>query len=159
MRITKKGLNKNRNGGIEGLPLQLMIMVLIAGIGSAVILSWMGNLHAPSTIAAVHSSSNEIVLEDDDADGIFTAEGLRLCITALDQNGDPIEGATVVLEGGSIFTTEGKRPHSMTDAQGKAYFEGLSASHVGQALGFVTVTVAKGGMTASHSITIPVVCE
>jgi hypothetical protein len=32
-----KALRKNRKGGIEGLPLQLMIIIMIATLGTAII--------------------------------------------------------------------------------------------------------------------------
>lgn len=158
MRFPKKSFIGDRNGGIEGLPLQLLIMVLIAGIGSAIILGWMGGLQAPSTISAVHASANEIVLEDSDKDGVYVGDGIDLTITVLDQNGDPIEGASVVLDGGGLQDVSGRRPHGVTDAQGRATLDDLTASHIGKSLSFVTVTVAKSGITSSRSITIPVVC-
>lgn len=159
MRLMKKSMINDRNGGIEGLPLQLLIMVLIAGIGSAVILSWMGGLQAPSTISSVHASADEIVLSDEDGDGIYSATDISLDITVADQNGDPIKGASVVLDGAGLQTSDGLRPHGSTDEQGKASFDGLKAAHCGESVSFVTISVVKSGITASKSITIPVICE
>jgi hypothetical protein len=70
MLLSLQRLGKDKNGGIEGLPLQLMIMVIIAGVGTAIILGWMTNLQAPNGIGAVYSSPTEIVLEDENNDGI-----------------------------------------------------------------------------------------
>jgi len=159
MKLMRKDIANDRNGGIEGLPLQLLIVVLVAGIGSAVILGWMGGLEAPRAIGSVHSSANEIVLVDDDGDGIFSLDGIDLCITVLDQDGDPISGASVVLDGAGVTSSEGKRPHVTTDDQGKARFEGLCAGRAGASMGFVTITVAKSGISATKSISVPVVCE
>jgi hypothetical protein len=158
MRLSKKGLLNDRSGGIEGLPLQLLIMVLIAGVGTAIILGWMGGLQGPITISAVHASVNEVLLEDEDQDGIFTGEDIEIIITVLDQNGDPIEGASVMLDGGGLLDSSGKHPHGVTDDQGKVALNGMSASHIGRSMSFVTVTAAKSGISASRSITIPVVC-
>jgi len=158
MGLSKKSLQNDRNGGIEGLPLQLLIMVLIAGIGTAIILGWMGGLQGPTTISAVHASANEVLLEDADQDGIFTAEDIEMVISVLDQNGDPLEGASVILDGGGLLDSGGKHPHGITDDHGKVALTGLTASHIGRSMSFVTVTVAKSGISASRSITIPVVC-
>jgi hypothetical protein len=159
MNLNGKKLFMDRDGGIEGLPLQLLIIVLVAGVGSAIIMGWMGGLEAPETIGSVHSSMNEIVLDDDDADGVYSSEDVNLCITVLDQDGDPITGASVSLEGAGIQDSDSKRPHSVTDADGKAYFDGLTLSRTSTSIGFVTVTVAKSGMASTRSISVPVVCE
>lgn len=158
MKQMGKDLRNDRQGGIEGLPLQLLIMVLVAGIGSAVILGWMGGLEAPEAIATVHSSEAELVLVDDDGDGVHTADGLDLVVTVLDQEGDPIAGASVVLEGCGLKGPDGQSPHALTGEDGKAVFEGMSAFRYGSSVGFVTITVAKSGISASKSIMVPVVC-
>lgn len=138
--------------------MQLLIIVLVAGVGSAIILGWMGGLEAPVAFGSVHSSADEIVLVDDDGDGIYSAEQVDLCITVLDQEGDPINGASVILEGSGAKDSEGGRPHQVTDAEGKARFQGLILSRVGGSVGFMTVTVAKSGITSTMSISVPVVC-
>ena len=150
-------LNKNRNGGIEGLPLQLMIMVLIAGVGSAVLLGWMGNLNAPQSIGSVTSSPTEIVAHDSNGDGIFDASNVRITITVSDHKGDPVTGATVVLDGSNIARTDGTRPYGTTDSFGKLTFNGLQATQTGKAIGFITVTVTKSGYGTDTSLTIPVI--
>lgn len=40
-------LKNDRSGGIEGLPLQLMILILIATLATAIIIGWMGNIEEP----------------------------------------------------------------------------------------------------------------
>ena len=37
---------KEDSGGIEGLPLQLMIIILVATMGAAILVGWMGNIEA-----------------------------------------------------------------------------------------------------------------
>ncbi len=159
MKHFTKRIWKDRNAGIEGLPLQLMIMVVIAGLGTAIILGWMSGINAPSTIDAVYANPNEIVLSDPDKDGVYTRTGISMVVTVLDQNGDPVNGATVVLDGCNIQTSQGKQVHGTTDTSGKAAFVGLTASQTGRSVGFVSVTVTKGGMGTDTSLTIPVVSE
>jgi hypothetical protein len=159
MNINGKKLRSNRDGGIEGLPLQLLIIVLVAGVGSAIIMGWMGGLEAPSTFGSVQSSANEVLLSDDDGDGVYTSDGLDLVITVLDPDGDPIPGASVTLEGAGVQSSDGKRPHAVTDQEGRASFEGLALERTSTSLGFLTVTVAKSGITSTRSISIPVLCE
>ncbi|MBI0584676.1 MAG: carboxypeptidase regulatory-like domain-containing protein [Methanomassiliicoccus sp.] len=157
--ILRKNIRRDRDAGIEGLPLQLMIMVAVAGLGMAIILGWMGGLSAPNGISAVYSSPNEIVLNDSDHDGVFTASGRSITITVMDTKGEPVGGATVVLDGCNLQTSGGRQVHGTTDDAGKVMFNGLSASQTGKSVGFVTVTVTKSGMGTDNTLTIPVISE
>jgi hypothetical protein len=148
---------KDRCGGIEGLPLQLMIMVLIAGVGSAVLLGWMGNLNAPQSIASVTSSPTELVVHDPDGDGVFSAANIEVTITVIDNKGDPVTGATVVLDGCNIAKADGSRPFGTTDSRGVVSLYNLQAAQTGKAVGFITVTVTKSGFGTDTGLTIPVI--
>jgi hypothetical protein len=148
---------KDRSGGIEGLPLQLMIMVLIAGIGSAVLLGWMGNLNAPDSIGSVTSSPSELVAKDGDGDGIFDAANVDITITVYDGKGDPVTGATVVLEGCGVAKTDGTRPYGTTDSDGHLDLNDLRIKQTSKAVGFITVTVSKSGYGTDTSLSIPVI--
>ena len=148
---------KDLSGGIEGLPLQLMIMVLIAGIGSAVLLGWMGNLNAPSSIGSVTASPMEMVAHDGNGDGIFEAKNLDVTITVSDAKGDPVTGATVVLEGCNIAKSDGTRPYGTTDSSGRITLSNLQLTQTGKAVGFIEVTVTKSGYGTDTSLSIPVI--
>lgn len=155
-----KRLARDLRGGIEGLPLQLMILVVIAGVGTGVILGWMGGLETPETIGSVHVSPGEIILNDDDGDGIFTSSDLYIIVTATTRDGSPVEGATVVLEGAGISYAENTGlVHAITDSEGRAHFTGLKASHVGSSICFLTVSVTKAGFGPAYETQIPVLCE
>lgn len=138
--------------------MQLMIMVMVAGIGSAVIIGWMGGLNAPQIISSVVADPSEIVLSDEDGDGIYLAEGVRILISVSDQDGNAVVGATVSLDGSSV-SDSGHMPHGTTDSKGQASFDGLSIQRSGRGLGFITVTVAKSGMAYSGQTNIPVISE
>jgi hypothetical protein len=148
---------KDRSGGIEGLPLQLMIMVLIAGIGSAVLLGWMGNLNAPDSIGSVTSSPTELVAHDGNGDGMYEASNVDITITVYDGKGDPVTGATVVLEGSGIARPDGARPYGTTDTNGHLDLNDLRLEQTGKAVGFITVTVTKSGYGTDTSLSIPVI--
>ncbi|OPY31144.1 MAG: hypothetical protein A4E32_02129 [Methanomassiliicoccales archaeon PtaU1.Bin124] len=153
-----KRFRNDRNGGIEGLPLQLMILVLIAGVGTAVMMGWMTNLKAPASINSVVAEPGEIVLTDSDSNGIYSEDGIDIKIHVLDQTGSGVEGAMVVLDGCNIVTEDGTTAYAKTDSTGTATFTGLSATYAGGNLGFITVKVSKGGAGTDSSYSIPVVC-
>lgn len=153
-----KELTKDKDGGIEGLPLQLMILVLIAGVGSAVMMGWMTGLDAPTTISSVYAEPGEIVLEDFNGDGIFTNDSIGMVVHVVDGQGNDVNGAVVVLSGCNIESFTGSTAHGTTDSSGCMIFEDLKASHVGASLGFITVTVTKSGYGTESTYSVPVVC-
>lgn len=157
MRFHKKRISGDRDGGIEGLPLQLMIMVIVAGLGTAVLVGWMGGLSAPEAIASVNGDPSEILLADGDSDGTYENDGVTITIFVRDQNGDAVAGASVVLDGCNVCNSDGSLVYGSTDAEGKVQFEDLSVSRYGEGIGFVTVTVAKGGLGTDSSLQVPVI--
>mgnify|MGYP003787487543 FL=1 len=157
MRFSRKRISGDREGGIEGLPLQLMIMVIIAGLGTAVLVGWMGGLSAPQAISSVGASPSEVLLTDTDGDGTFENESVTITIVVRDQNGDAVEGASVVLDGCNVRTADGALVYGTTGTDGKATFTGLTVSSSGNGIGFITVTAAKGGMGTDSSLQIPVI--
>ena len=159
MRFSKKRICGDRDGGIEGLPLQLMIMGIVAGLGTAILVGWMGGLSAPEAIASVNGNPTEILLTDGDGDGTFENNDATLTIIVRDQNGDPVEGASVVLDGCEVRNSDGSLVYGTTGSDGKLTFDGLSVSHYGDGIGFITVTVAKGGMGTDSSLQVPVICR
>ncbi len=138
--------------------MQLMIMVMVAGIGSAVIIGWMGGLSAPQSITSVIANPSEIVLSDENGDGIYFSDNIQIIITVSDQDGNAVVGASVSLDGSSI-SESGHMPHAITDSKGQASFSDLSAQRTGRGMGLITVTVAKSGMAYSGTTSIPVICE
>jgi hypothetical protein len=156
----KKGvvsLRDDRHGGIEGLPLQLLIMVVVAGLGLTIIMGWMNSISAPHSIGEIFVSPSEIVVKDPDSDGIYTAEGILMTVTVTDQSGDRLEGATVVLEGANIHASTGENVRGVTNSRGQVVFSGLIIEQFGSKLTTITVTVAKGDYGIDSSYEIPVV--
>jgi hypothetical protein len=149
--IKRNRLSNNRRGGIEGLPLQLIIVMLIATMGTAIILGWMGNIEGPKVIDDVEVTSGEIVLVNGS-----TFNG-HIAITVTDQDGNPIEGATVVLTGLGVTDRNGKTPHDTTDSKGYANLTGLNISMKNSAVGFITVNVSASGYGENNTARVTVI--
>ena len=152
-----QALTSDFNGGIEGLPLQLLIMVVIAGLGLTIIMGWMNSISAPHAIGEVYVTPSEIVVYDDNDDGLYEREGLILTVTVTDQGGDRLEGATVLLDGANIRSENGGPVSGVTDTKGQATFSGLHVEQFGSTLTTIKVTVAKGDYGVDSSYTIPVI--
>lgn len=149
-------LRKNRDGGIEGLPLQLMIMVLVATLGTAVIIGWMGSLEMPPSIGSVNAESGDIVLDMASGSEHYTESGhVRIYVT--DQNGDGLAGATVVLSGCGVSVSGGGTVHGVTDNKGYIEFSNLHVSLHGSKIGFITVDVSKSGYGTDSAARIAVI--
>lgn len=150
-------MREDRNAGIEGLPLQLLIMVVVAGLGLTIIMGWMNSISAPRSIGQIFVNPSEIIVHDPDNDGIYTADGLLMTVTVTDQSGDRLEGATVMLEGGNVRTSTGENVRGVTDSRGQVVFADLVVEQFGSKLTTITVTVAKGDYGVDSSFEIPVV--
>lgn len=147
MRILNE--KKSESGGIEGLPLQLMIVILVATMGTAIIMGWMGSIETPHSIGSVQYD-----------DTVVSESGSLPDITVIvtDQDGDLLEGATVVLSGLNVRDSEGKTAFETTDADGKAVFTGLKIVSAGTSgVGFIDLLVTKSGYTDSSSYKITVI--
>ena len=153
----RRGLGRDSFGGIEGLPLQLLIMVVVAGLGLTIIMGWMNSIAAPHSIGDVFVTPPQIVVFDDDGDGVYTNDGVALTVTVTDENGDRLEGATVVLEGANARTADGGPARGVTDSNGQVLFRDLSIECFGSKLTTITVTVAKGDYGVDSSSEIPVI--
>jgi hypothetical protein len=153
----KRSLADDRSGGIEGLPLQLLIMVVVAGLGLTIIMGWMNSIAAPHSIGEILVTPSEVLVYDEDGDGLYTMDGLLMTVTVTDEAGERLEGATVLLEGANIKTRDGSVVRGVTDSHGQVVFEGLSVEHFGAKLTTITVTVAKGDYGIDSSYEIPVI--
>jgi hypothetical protein len=144
-------------GGIEGLPLQLLIMVVVAGLGLTIIMGWMNSISAPHSIGEVFVNPSEITVYDDDNDGLYTREGLTITVTVTDQSGDRLEGATVVLDGANVMAKDGGQARGVTDTSGQVVLSNLKVEQFGSKLTTIVVTIAKGDYGLDSSYQIPVI--
>ena len=157
--LKRKALRKNKKGGIEGLPLQLMIIIMVATLGTAIIVGWMGNIEEPHSINKVEVESDSIDLTSSaviKSSGSVYRTNQDVIITVYDQNGNPLEGATVILTGLGIKDSSNKTPHADTNSDGMVVFRGLKISMT-STCGFINVEVSKPGYGENTSCRITVV--
>lgn len=118
----------DEEGALEGLPLYMIILVVIAGIGTAVIGGWMMNAQSTElgNIQIEDQHNNEV----DQLDlSEFTTK--TIYIKAFDQNGDALEGVTVSIEGCGAGDIE--EPVKVTDEDGEVSFTLESSDlHIGE---------------------------
>jgi hypothetical protein len=108
------------SGGLEGLPLQLIIMMVIAGIGIGIVVGWL-------TVFS-EKPLNELVIEDispkpTKGHNVLT-DGVKYTIEvrALNTDQKPIEGVTITLEGPGVAKI------ATTDSLGLATFSNVTTS-------------------------------
>ena len=161
--LKRKALRKNKKGGIEGLPLQLMIIIMIATLGTAIIMGWMGNIEEPHSIGNVVVDSGEIDLTRSttvsgtygNAGSIYNSNE-EVVITVFDQSGNPLPGATVVLTGLGVTDSNGKTLHGTTNSDGIVVLKNFKLRMTGH-VGFINVEVSKPGYGENSSCKITVV--
>ena len=157
--IHKYGLKNNRRGGIEGLPMELLIIIVIATIGTAVVVGWMNNVEGqqPTTYGDVTSDVTMV-----STDGTFYAvNGDTLCadrsfgmtIRVTNNNGDGVKDAVVKLSGLGVT---GDMTFGQTDASGEISFKDLTLkTHTTGGVGYLVVSVSSS--MGDTELKIPVV--
>ncbi|TLZ67242.1 MAG: hypothetical protein E6K16_01105 [Methanobacteriota archaeon] len=96
-------IRRDERGAIEGLPLQLMIAVIVAGIALAIILGWVLSIQTPNAIARVDATPETVNIQ-----GVPLAQEATKTVTitvrAYDQKGNAIPGIVVSLRGAGVQT-------------------------------------------------------
>jgi len=135
----------DNRASIEGLPLQLLIIGLIASLGTAIVVGWISSIEAPRFIGDVIIDPDEIILTDSDGDGQYFEVLEELTIRVLDTADKPVVKATVVLEGGSI-DNEHHRVHGTTDSNGILRFESVPLRVTGNRISVISVSIQGQGI-------------
>ena len=156
-RVCHRRVRRDCSGGIEGLPLQLLIMVVVAGLGLTIIMGWMNSISAPHSIGEVFVNPSEITVHDEDGDGLYTRDGVTITVTVTDQSGDRLEGATVLLDGANVRTKDGGPAQGVTDSSGQVVLSNLKVEQFGSRLTTIVVTIAKGDYGVDSSYQVPVI--
>lgn len=154
--MSRNKISRDRRGGIEGLPLQLMIMILVATLGTAIIIGWMGNIETPNSISSVELGSSSVTLNNTSGSDYVTSQPIK--VRVFDQNNDPLQGATVVLTGYGIMDGD-STVFGETDKDGSVEFgSGLTLRMDGK-IGYITVKVSKPGYGEDSSCKIAAIAS
>lgn len=100
-------LQRNSKGAVEGLPLQLIIMVAIAAIAMVIILGWLAPWQSKVDLDSLEVSP--LTASDE--------EPVTITITAWDTKDNHLEGVVIEASGCNIDTQVGT-----TDADGQVTF-------------------------------------
>lgn len=116
-------VGKNKKGGIEGLPLQLLIIIVVASLGLTTMVGWMNNIEEPTTISRVEVVKNQVNGSEYD-----------IQFTVYDNKDNPVQGATIVLSGLGVMKCDGQIQSVSTDnfdLEKYLYEERLKRRHIG----------------------------
>lgn len=157
-RIARIKVRRDESGSIEGLPLQLMIMGIIASLGTAVIVGWISSIQTPIYVGQVDIDPEEIFVKDADNNGIFDADLKEMKITVTDTSGNPIENAKILLEGSSL-DNEHHRLFGTTGADGQLVFNGVLVKLIGDRTAAIKVSISGQGIASEYWTEIMVLPE
>ena len=152
-RTVMRRLKSDNNAALEGLPLYLLIMVIIAAVGISVVMGWMNMIGGPKAIDDVMSQPDEILITGAGGSSEYSNTSIEITIVVYDQDGNPLAGAMVVLdgEGLTILDADNTAPTAVTDANGKVMFTDLNITKTMDSIGiagYVGVDVTKSGYTS-----------
>jgi len=149
--MARKGANmnnirRNENGGIEGLPLQLLIVVIIASVGIAVVLGWMGSIDEVKTIKTINVDPDGITVAKTTGEKTVTT----FTVTVYDGDDNPIDNVALVLSGAGVTET------AFTNQDGSFSWSNLLVTLPdGIDLGEISITAQKGDYgEKSTSVTV-----
>lgn len=143
----KKKAKWDERGALEGLPLYMIILVVITGIGIVIIVGWLTTFQKPmlDRLEIVEPTNKEITTM---TDGSFS---YMIVVKAYSDKGKALEGVEITFSGPGIDTKK------ITEANGKAIISGngnlgenintgsitITASYVGRITGPYTIVLNK----------------
>ena len=135
-----KGLYCDNKGGLEGMPLQLLIIVVVAVMALGLIMSWMGSIDEPPKSIKIVDIEIDASYEDID---LSRGSPDEIRVTVYDQELKKVDGAVVTLEGCGFDEVSARTGSGVQDA-GTAVFDGNKVSlPSGIRTGEIKVTVKK----------------
>lgn len=141
----KVRLRYDREGALEGLPLYLILLVVIAGVSTAIVFGWM---------QSAQSTELDRIEVDAGSDGLVTTKSNSndgITVKAYDQKNNPLSGATVTLEGCGVNEI------GETGSDGAVEFTVDPSLPENEDFGEITVTVKySGDITQEKSDTVAV---
>ncbi|MCQ2071018.1 MAG: hypothetical protein MJZ68_07795 [archaeon] len=136
----------DNRGGIEGLPMELLIIVVVATIGMAILVGWMSGIEEPDTFGGISTNMDTIEFKGDEGNANkMTLDDLSIFV--YNSKGDGIEGATVMLTGCNIVRTgnDSGTVYGITNAAGMVVFEDLMIGKTvtTSAIGHINVSISS----------------
>ncbi len=137
----KKKRSRDDAGGLEGLPLQLIIMVVIAGVGISIVVAWL-------TVFS-EKPLNSIELEGiqptpANTNTLTNGQTYEIKLRAVNTDNKPMSDVTVILEGPGVSRI------ASTDSSGVATFSGVTPDlAVNKGYGQISVTGEYKSITVS----------
>lgn len=95
---SKTRISLDDRGALEGMPLQLIIMVVIAGIAISIVIAWLTIFTAPD-LAKIEFCSAEPRTEPMK----ITENTTAITIKAWDTKGNPLEGVSFRMSGSNVL--------------------------------------------------------
>lgn len=137
-------LRNEESGALEGLPLYLIILVVIAGVGTVILVGWM---------MGAQSTELDYITVDYGTGPIPTGTtGRDITVTAYDTSGNELQGAIVTLSGCGVNLI------GETNSNGVTTFRDVKPTlPPNDATGTITVSVSyTGNIQTTRTSMIPV---
>ena len=116
-----------------------MIVIMVATVGSAVIMGWMGNIDTPHYIDSLNVEENIVYIENGEIPDI------HICVT--DEAGDPMSGVTVRIVNSQVSHPDGKDHDVVTDSYGRATLKGWTLGNYPISTIVLKISAYKSGYT------------
>lgn len=111
--LVKRRIRLDERGALEGMPLQLIIMVVIAGIAISIVIAWLTIFTAPD-LAKIELQSTT-----PSSDPIrITENTTAITIKAWDTKGNPLKGVSIKMSGSNIIVAGLTGPDGTFTAEG-----------------------------------------
>lgn len=161
-RPTGRRIAKDEHGDILGMPLYLVIIIIIAGMGLVILVAWFATIdRSPSTSIELTTTPNTIYIYDDGShgdgaagDGIYGNDNIVITVLVKDNNGKEVSGVSLSLDGMGLKTAAGERVTGTADSDGKAVFTGLRIIDQVQGDGKITVNGDHSDKSDTTFITV-----
>lgn len=96
--LIKRSIRLDERGALEGMPLQLIIMVVIAGIAISIVIAWLTIFTAPDL------AKMELISSTPSTDPVrITENTTAITIKAWDTKGNPLESVSIKMSGSNII--------------------------------------------------------
>ncbi|HKZ48496.1 MAG TPA: hypothetical protein VJ397_06895 [Thermoplasmata archaeon] len=147
-------LRTDRGGGIEGMPLQLLIMVIVAGLALAVILGWVLSVPQPSVIKTVSPNHTTVAIANAPVDST-AKKSLAFTVAVFDASNGPVKNVVVTLDGALTAGQVTKADADDGTVDGVVSFGQVEFKlPPGASTGTVQVTAFKTGHTAPAPVEV-----